>query len=86
MNPIMVHMINNKLNQLTAQELVGLAAQHQFPVSMQEATQVVNILRRYNINVMNAAQREEIIQAIAHEVNREKAATIQYLINNYLNR
>ncbi|UZJ80623.1 DUF2624 family protein [Fictibacillus sp. KU28468] len=86
MNPFMVHMLNSKLNQLTAQELVQLAGQYQFPVSMQEANKVIGILRRYNINITNAAQRAEIIEAIAAEVSREKANYIQYLINNYLNR
>ncbi|MDN4074782.1 DUF2624 family protein [Fictibacillus terranigra] len=86
MNPFMVHMVNTKLNQLTAQELVQLAGQYQYPVSMQEATKVIGILRRYNINITNAAQRAEIIEAIASEVSREKANYIQYLINNYLNR
>ncbi|MCK6257731.1 DUF2624 domain-containing protein [Fictibacillus sp. WQ 8-8] len=86
MNPFMVHMVNSKLNQLTAQELVQLAGQYQFPVSMQEANKVIGILRRYNINITNAAQRAEIIEAIAAEVSREKANYIQYLINNYLNR
>ncbi|MGG1573606.1 DUF2624 family protein [Fictibacillus sp. NRS-1165] len=86
MNPFMVHMVNTKLNQLTAQELVQLAGQYHYPVSMQEATKVIGILRRYNINITNAAQRAEIIEAIASEVSREKANYIQYLINNYLNR
>ncbi|SFD68214.1 Protein of unknown function [Bacillus sp. OV194] len=86
MNPFMIHMVNSKLNQLTAQELVQLAGQYQFPVSMQEANKVIGILRRYNINITNAAQRAEIIEAIAAEVSREKANYIQYLINNYLNR
>lgn len=86
MNPFMAHMVNQKLNNLSAQELIQLAAQYQFPVSPSEANKVIAILRRYNININNAAQRNEIIEAIAAEVSREKANYIQYLINNFLER
>ncbi|EIT85193.1 hypothetical protein A374_10635 [Fictibacillus macauensis ZFHKF-1] len=86
MNPIVAHMVNQKLNHLTPEELISLANQHNFPVTMQEATKVVHILRRYKINVNNATQRKTILQAIGQEVNQQKANMIAAMIDDYLNK
>jgi hypothetical protein len=86
MNPIIVHFVNQKLNTISPNELISLAAQYQLPISQQEAVQIVKILRRQTIDIKNLAQRKQIIATIAKEVSPEKANYIQYLIQTYIDR
>jgi hypothetical protein len=86
MNPIIVHFVNQKLNTISPNELISLAAQYQLPISQTEAVQIVNILRRQTIDIKNLGQRKRIIATIAMEVSPEKANYIQYLIQTYIDR
>ncbi|MGC4376010.1 DUF2624 family protein [Fictibacillus sp. Mic-4] len=85
MNPITLHFLNQKINSLTPQELMNLAAQYNVHITQAEAQKVVAILRRQKIDVKNVTQRKMIVETIAREVSREKANMVQYLIDNYLN-
>jgi replication initiation and membrane attachment protein DnaB len=86
MNPIIVHFVNQKLNTISPNELISLAAQYQLPISQSESVQIVNILRRQTIDIKNLSQRKQIIATIAKEVSPEKANYIQYLIQTYIDR
>ncbi len=45
MNPFLLQIVNQKINSLTAKDLLQLATQHQIQLSIEQSKKIITILR-----------------------------------------
>ncbi|WP_096201286.1 DUF2624 family protein [Bacillus sp. FJAT-45350] len=83
MNPMVVQMVNHKVNNITASELVELGKQYQMPINKEQAEKVVRILRSETINVSNKAQVERMIERLKTEVDPKVSTMINQLLQQF---
>ncbi|KHF41862.1 DUF2624 family protein [Halalkalibacter okhensis] len=83
MNAIMQQLVNNKVNSLTANELLNLASQYNINLSKQQAEKVIAILRSEQIDVANQAQVQRMIQRLQTEVDPYVSSVIQQLLQQF---
>ncbi|MCM2677827.1 DUF2624 family protein [Alkalicoccobacillus plakortidis] len=83
MNVFIQQLINQKINSITAPELIKQAEKNQIQISSSQAQQVVSILKTEKIDVGNAEQVERLLQKLQTETDSHVASTIQYLLQQY---
>ena len=83
MNMFMQQLVNNKVNSLTAKELLDLAAQYNIQLSSEQANQVIAILRSEQIDVANQTQVERIIHRLQTEADEYVSSVIQQLLQQF---
>ncbi|GAE24732.1 hypothetical protein JCM9140_684 [Halalkalibacter wakoensis JCM 9140] len=83
MNAIMQQLVNNKINSLTPQELLGLASQYNIDLNQQQAEKVIAIIRSEQIDVANQAQVERMIHRLQTEVDPYVSSVIQQLLQQF---
>ncbi len=83
MNEWMLQMINQKINSLSARELLELASQHQIPLTMQQAQKVIAVLRSETINIADKRQVERMIYRLKTEVDPHVSRVIEQLLQQY---
>ncbi|WP_409301716.1 DUF2624 domain-containing protein [Peribacillus sp. SCS-155] len=70
-------MINHKLNNITPEELVKLASQHNVTLTSAQASTISRLVNGKNINVFNQAEREALIKKIARATGVGTAAELE---------
>lgn len=83
MNVFMQQLINQKINSITAPELVKQAQKNQIQLSQSQAQKVVSILQTEKIDVGNQEQVERILAKLQTETDSHIASTIQQLLQQY---
>ncbi|WP_078552801.1 DUF2624 family protein [Bacillus alkalicellulosilyticus] len=83
MNPVIIQMVNMKVNSLTKQELLGLAQQHNISLTPDQATQVMTVLKSENIDVTNQQQVQRIISRLKNEVDPHVSNVVSQLLQQY---
>ncbi|NEU30705.1 DUF2624 domain-containing protein [bacterium LRH843] len=83
MNVIIQQLVNQKVNSLTADELMQLARQHQISLTPDQSRKVVSILRSEQINVANQAQVNHILYRLQTEVDSHVSAVIKQLLGQF---
>ncbi|TSB46738.1 DUF2624 family protein [Alkalicoccobacillus porphyridii] len=83
MNMFMQQIINQKINSITAVELIKQAEKNQIKLSESQAQKVVSILKTEKIDVGNAEQVERILAKLQTETDSHVAGTIQQLLQQY---
>ncbi len=83
MNPFYRRMANNKLNQITPEELYQLAIKYHYPLTKKQAIKVIRILRSEKIDVGDLQQRKRILDRIGKEVSPLIKKTIEDLLKQY---
>ncbi|BAB05106.1 DUF2624 domain-containing protein [Halalkalibacterium halodurans] len=83
MNPFMIQMVNQKLNSLTAPELLQLAKQYGIPLTGNQAKDVIAILRSESVDVGNEAQVKRLIERLQQETDPQLAQTINQLLTQF---
>ncbi|WP_026674684.1 DUF2624 family protein [Alkalihalobacterium bogoriense] len=83
MNPVIVQMINLKVNSLSKEELLSLSQQHNLPITEKQAEQVLNVLRSETINITNKQQVERMIQRLRTEVDPHVSNVVKQLLDQY---
>ncbi|WP_332632133.1 DUF2624 family protein [Halalkalibacter flavus] len=83
MNAIMQQLVNNKVNSLTANELLNLANQYNIALTRQQAEKVISILRLEQIDVANQAQVQRIIHRLQTEVDPYVSSVVQQLLQQF---
>lgn len=83
MNPFLQQIINQKINSITATELVKQAEKNQINLSETQAQKVVSILKTEKIDVGNPEQVERILEKLQTETDSHVAGTIQQLLQQY---
>lgn len=85
MNPLIQHMVNQKIRAMTVDELVQQAKQFDISLTKAEARKILEIVRREkSINIKDTAQHKKIIRAIASEVSPQLAKKANELLLQYL--
>ncbi|MBP3951273.1 DUF2624 family protein [Bacillus suaedae] len=83
MNAIMQQLVNQKVNSLSSQDLLQLAAQYNISLSTKQADQVIAILRSEQINVADQAQIQRILQRLQTEVDSHVSSVIRQLLQQF---
>lgn len=84
LNSFIKQAINHKINTLTAEELIELGHKYKILITKQEASKIINILRRETVDITNEAQRKKILKQIWLEVGPDIQVKIQRLLNELL--
>ncbi|OEG00058.1 hypothetical protein BHF71_06550 [Vulcanibacillus modesticaldus] len=64
LNPITRKFVNQRINTITPAELINLANQYHIPLSIEEAVNIIRILRKEKINIANKHQIMRLIKKI----------------------
>ena len=83
MNAFIQQMVNQKVNNITKEELLSLSKQHQMPINEAQAEKVIAILRSEKIDVSNVEQCERIVQRLKSEVDSHVSGLIKQLLDQY---
>ncbi|WP_100372414.1 DUF2624 domain-containing protein [Bacillus sp. FJAT-45037] len=83
MNSIMQQLVNQKVNTLTAGELIQLSAQYQIPLNQTQAEGVIKVLQEAPIDVGNEAQVNYVIQRLQSDVDPHVSSIIQQLLQQF---
>lgn len=83
MNPFIIQMVNFKINQLTPEDLVQLSAQHQVPVTMQQAKKIIAVLKTETIDVSNKQQVERMIDKLQQLDDPYLSSVMSSLLNQF---
>lgn len=83
MNPLILQIVNNKLNTISEAELMNAAKQYGFAITGQQAKKIVHILRTETINIADEKQRNRILTKIRHEVDQETEQKFFKLLKQY---
>ncbi len=76
--------INHKINHLSSDELIRLAAEYGMHVSRTEAQQVLTILRSEKINLSDHQQINRLLLQIKATVNEDAMKKAEQLLNHYM--
>lgn len=85
MNPIYRQIANNKINNLTTDDLIRYASMYQIRLTRVQAEKVLKIFRRESIDIGNKKQRNYILNQIGKEVDVEIQKKVNYLLSQFLN-
>ncbi|WP_368504783.1 DUF2624 domain-containing protein [Alkalihalophilus sp. As8PL] len=83
MNSIMQQLVNQKVNSLTAAELMQLSSQYQIPLNQQQAEGVIDVLREEHIDVGNQAQVNRILQRLQTDVDPHVSTIVSQLLQQF---
>ncbi len=83
MNAIIQQLVNQKVNALSANELLELATQHNVSLTMEQAQKVISILRSEVIDVANQQQLNRMIHRLQTEVDSHVSSTVQQLLQQF---
>lgn len=75
--------VNHKINHITPQELVELAASQRIRISLSEARRVITILRTEKINITDEKQIKRILAKIQREVHPHVMKQVEQLLSTY---
>jgi hypothetical protein len=81
---IIQQIINKKLNNITVEELLKFSKEYQIPITVDQAQQVVFLIKGQNINIYNTAERLELIKKIAKVTSPATAQQVNILLQNLL--
>ncbi|MBO9129617.1 DUF2624 domain-containing protein [Bacillus sp. 165] len=81
---IIQQIVNKKLNNITVGELLKFSKDYQIPITVDQAQQVVSLIKGQNINIYNDAERLELIKKIAQVTSPVTAQQVNILLQNLL--
>lgn len=76
---IFENIINHKISNITADELLKYAKQFQISVSKPQAQKIAEYLRGKKVNIFNNSERTALIKEIARITNPETAREVNKL-------
>lgn len=65
------HLINQKINQLTVNELINYASRYGIYLSANQAIKIIRILKQQRINIGNKQQIMQIIRKIESDISED---------------
>ena len=77
--------VNKKLNNITANELLKLSKEYQIPITEDQAQKIVSLIKGKNINIYSHIERIELIKQIAQVTSPSTAQQVNTLLQNLLN-
>ncbi|MBY0122364.1 DUF2624 domain-containing protein [Bacillus sp. S/N-304-OC-R1] len=76
---IFENIINHKINNITADELLKYGNQFQISITKQQAAKIADYLKGKNINIFNDAERTKIVKEIARIAGPDTAKQVNQL-------
>ncbi|MFX3616069.1 MAG: DUF2624 family protein [Sporolactobacillus sp.] len=73
MNPFIQQIVNQRINQVSAEELYQQAAQMQIPVSEEQARQIADQVRGKNIDLFTTSGQQTLMAILKRELGPEMA-------------
>lgn len=87
MNAFIQQIVNQKVNTITAQELINYAKNYNISLKKQEADSVIRILRsEHPINVKDSTQHKKIIRRVYKEISPTLAKKADQLLSQFSNQ
>ncbi|WP_338470269.1 DUF2624 domain-containing protein [Niallia sp. XMNu-256] len=80
---IFQHIINHKINSITADELLKYASQFQISISKKEASQIANFVKGKKVNIFNERERTHLIGQLAKITNEKTANEVNKLLSSF---
>lgn len=86
MNSFLQQMVNEKVKNLNANELVKYANQYDIPLSKQESIKVIKIIKsQKQINIYDQKQKRKLINKIENVVSSQTATAAKKLLDKLSN-
>lgn len=79
-------MINHKINQMTAGELVRLAKSYDIHITQREARKVLLILKKEKVRISDQKQVNKILKQVEKEVSPQAMKKAKKLFDHFMNR
>ena len=76
---IFENIINHKISNITADELLKYGNQFNIAITKQQASKIASYLRGKNINIFNDAERSKLVKEIAKLAGPETARQVNQL-------
>lgn len=80
MSEMIKRLVMNKVQQITASELVHYSKRYNFNITLQEAKQLTDYMQRTQPNPFNAIDRRKMYHEISRVTNRKTAEKAQQLL------
>ncbi|MGD9678554.1 MAG: DUF2624 family protein [Vulcanibacillus sp.] len=84
LNPLKKHLINQKINQLTINDLMYYASKYNIDISVTQATKIYWILKTERFNITDHAQIMRLIRKLDKELSSDVRNKVIYLIEELL--
>ncbi|MFC0270026.1 DUF2624 domain-containing protein [Metabacillus herbersteinensis] len=76
--------VNQKLNNITTEELMQYASQYNIPIGRPQAVEVVKLIRGKNINLFNQTERGKLLQNIANITSPRTAEQVNQIFMQFI--
>jgi hypothetical protein len=76
---IFENIINHKISNITAEELLKYASQFQISITQPHATQIADYLKGKNVNIFNSTERAKLVKEIAKIAGVDTAKEVNRL-------
>ncbi|NGP43539.1 DUF2624 domain-containing protein [Bacillaceae bacterium SIJ1] len=84
---IIQNIVNQKVKNLTTNELLKYAKKYDFSINRQQADSIINILKKEpRINIFDTQQRRRLIYSIEQETDPKTAQQLNQLLDELLNK
>ncbi|MBZ5749766.1 MULTISPECIES: DUF2624 domain-containing protein [Metabacillus] len=77
--------INQKLNNISVEELMQYAKQFNVTIDRAQAIQVVKAMQGQNINIFNMTERKQLLAKIARITSPETAQQVNQIFQKFTN-
>ncbi len=81
LNAVKKHIVNQKINQLTIEDLMHYSSKYNVQLSLEQATKIYWILKKERINISDHAQIMRILKEIDKRISQSVRNKIIYLID-----
>ncbi|MBS2969717.1 DUF2624 domain-containing protein [Metabacillus sp. KIGAM252] len=76
--------VNQKVNSITADELLQLAKQNQLSINPAQAVQIVKVIKGKNVNIFNENERRKLLASIAAITSTATAQQVDLLFKQFV--
>lgn len=84
LNPLKKHLINQKINQLTIEDLLYYASKYHIQLSINQARKIFWILKTERFDISNHSQVMRLLKKIDNEISKDTRDKVLYLIEQLL--
>ncbi|MTH52445.1 DUF2624 family protein [Bacillus mangrovi] len=76
--------INQKVNSISADDLLKLAKQNQLAINPAQASQIVSLMKGKNVNIFDEAERRRLLASIAAITSPATAQQVDQLFKQFV--
>lgn len=84
LNPFKKHLINQKINQLTVEDILYYASRYQIQLSRNQANKINQILKSERFDIADHSQVMRLLKKIESEISKDSRDKVIYLIEQLL--